>query len=107
MDTIVLGCTHYPFLADVIQEIVGPSIRLVDPAEAVAQEVALRLQDCEEGWRSYLAESVYCTTGDLAHFKRQTRRLCMAEEGDFKVLTWDNGKLSDAPQFVKVPSNKG
>lgn len=106
VDTIVLGCTHYPFLADVIQKITGPFISLVDPAEAVAKEVALRLEDCEEGWRTYPTKLVYCTTGDLAHFQRQTRRFCMGAEGEFKVLRWERGKLIDSPQFIKVPSSE-
>lgn len=42
-DTIVLGCTHYPFLAPLIREIVGPEISLIDPAGAVARELARRL----------------------------------------------------------------
>lgn len=37
-DHIVLGCTHYPFLHDVIQEIAGKDIVIVDPAPAVAQQ---------------------------------------------------------------------
>ncbi|GAB4223419.1 MAG: glutamate racemase [Acidobacteriota bacterium] len=36
VDTVVLGCTHYPLLRDVIGETLGPDVRLVDSAEAVA-----------------------------------------------------------------------
>ena len=39
-DTVILGCTHYPLLLPALQQ-VAPEIRFVDPAEAVAQEVAL------------------------------------------------------------------
>jgi glutamate racemase len=42
--SIVLGCTHYPLLKDDIAEVVGPDVVLVDSAEAVAAEVARRLQ---------------------------------------------------------------
>ena len=38
-DTIVLGCTHYPFLIDVIRQIAGPSVRVIDPAPAVARHL--------------------------------------------------------------------
>jgi glutamate racemase len=38
IDTIVLGCTHYPFVIPLIQEIVGPSVRVIDPAPAVARQ---------------------------------------------------------------------
>ena len=42
-DTIVLGCTHYPFLAPLIQEIAGPTVAIIDPAAAVARELRRRL----------------------------------------------------------------
>jgi glutamate racemase len=43
-DTIVLGCTHYSFLSEVIQEIAGPTVSIIDPAVAVAREVRRRLE---------------------------------------------------------------
>ena len=38
-DTIVLGCTHYPFLLPVMRKIAGPGIRFIDPAPAVARQL--------------------------------------------------------------------
>lgn len=43
-DTIVLGCTHYPFLAPLIQEIAGPRVAVIDSAVAVARELYRRLE---------------------------------------------------------------
>lgn len=40
VDTLVLGCTHFPHMATVIQEVVGPGVRLVDPGKATAAQVA-------------------------------------------------------------------
>lgn len=40
IDHIVLGCTHYPFLAPLIRELTGDSIALDDPAEAIARRAA-------------------------------------------------------------------
>ena len=39
MDTVVLGCTHYPFVIPVIQAIVGQGVRIINPAPAVAKQV--------------------------------------------------------------------
>lgn len=39
IDTLVLGCTHYPLLSDVIQRVIGEEIYLVSSAEAVANKV--------------------------------------------------------------------
>jgi glutamate racemase len=39
MDTLVLGCTHYPFLLEAIRGVVGDRVELVDPSPAVARQV--------------------------------------------------------------------
>ena len=38
-DCIVLGCTHYPFLAPLIQEIAGPEVKVIDSAPAIAKQL--------------------------------------------------------------------
>lgn len=42
-DTIVLGCTHYPFLNPLIQAVAGPGVTVINPAAAVARELVRRL----------------------------------------------------------------
>ena len=44
-DALVLGCTQYPILRDVIQQTVGENVKLVDSGEATADEVAQLLKD--------------------------------------------------------------
>ena len=41
--TVVLGCTHYPYLSRVIGDVMGPSVRLIDSGEETALEVARTL----------------------------------------------------------------
>ena len=43
-DTIVLGCTHYPFLQPLIQRLAGPGIQVIDPAPAVARQTVRVLE---------------------------------------------------------------
>ncbi|MCW5892394.1 MAG: glutamate racemase [bacterium] len=45
IDALILGCTHYPLLRDVIAAVMGAGVRLVDSAEETAREVAARLAD--------------------------------------------------------------
>ena len=45
IDTLVLGCTHYPILREVIQETVGESVQLIDSGEATALEVKSLLKE--------------------------------------------------------------
>ena len=43
VDSVILGCTHYPLLKAVIQAVMGPGVTLIDSGEAVAGEVAALL----------------------------------------------------------------
>lgn len=45
IDTLVLGCTHYPLIRNVIQNTVGPKIKLIDSAESTALEVVKTLNE--------------------------------------------------------------
>ena len=44
-DTIVLGCTHYPFVKHVIQDIVGDKVTLIDTGAAVAKQLKRQLEE--------------------------------------------------------------
>lgn len=57
VDTLILGCTHYPFLEPVLKEILGENVLIVDPAEAVVKELKILLQHLDEWERSGLVES--------------------------------------------------
>src|SRR5208282_5886212 len=47
IDTLVLGCTHYPLLAPLIHEVSGPEVRLVDSAMNCAFAVKQMLRECD------------------------------------------------------------
>ncbi len=69
-DTIILGCTHYAFLAPLIREVVGAEITLVDTGEAVARQVQRRIQ-IELPHRSSGATGVeFFTSGDVEQATR-------------------------------------
>ena len=66
-DALVLGCTHYPILRDVIQRTVGENVTLIDSGEATAEEVEAHLR--ENGLESpnqIAGERTLCD--DLDHF---------------------------------------
>jgi glutamate racemase len=65
IDTVVLGCTHFPFVIPLIEEIVGPQVRVIDPAPAVARQVGRLLE--MSGLLSIsrdLGQMRFLTTGD-------------------------------------------
>ena len=71
-DTIVLGCTHYSFVADLIQDAAGDGVGVIDPAPAVARQV-VRVRSGHEGTGS--GNTRYLTTGDPDRFALQIQRL--------------------------------
>ena len=66
-DTLVLGCTHYPFLRDTIARVAGEGVTLIDPAEAVARELKRRLDEAGALQSAATLGSVrFFTSGDVA-----------------------------------------
>mgnify|MGYP002624682335 CR=1 FL=1 len=45
VDAVVLGCTHYPFVADTIAEVLGPGVKIFDGAAGTARELRRRLSE--------------------------------------------------------------
>lgn len=72
-DTLVLGCTHYPFLRDTIQRLAGQGVTLMDPAEAVARELVRRLGDQRRTQGA--GTTRFFTTGDVAQVQRVVAHL--------------------------------
>ncbi len=75
VDTVVLGCTHYPFLSAAIAEVLGPGVRLVDSAPAIARQTRRVLEE-----RGLLAEGRegrvrILTTGDPAEVGEVVARM--------------------------------
>ncbi len=46
IDTLILGCTHYPLLRPIIQDVMGKDVKLVDSAEETAKEAKDLLEEC-------------------------------------------------------------
>jgi glutamate racemase len=93
IDTVVLGCTHYPFVIPLIQHIVGPGVRVIDPAPAVARQARRLLESAgmvsigpDAGWVRYV------TTGDLDVFRRQLPSLTQSH-GQVEKAAWVNGEI--------------
>ncbi|PWL57826.1 MAG: glutamate racemase [Desulfovibrionaceae bacterium] len=73
-DCLVLGCTHFPLLADAITHVAGPGVTLVDSAATTARAVKSTLE--EHGLRSAAetGESFFLTTDDAERFARMGER---------------------------------
>jgi glutamate racemase len=99
IDTIVLGCTHYPFVIPVIQSIVGPQVKVIDPAPAVARQVRrlLAAHDnlaCEDPRQAaHNAAIQLYTTGEIEKLQPLLPRLLGESLSVQQALWLENGQL--------------
>ena len=93
IDTVVLGCTHYPFVIPLIEQIAGPGVRVIDPAPAVARQTERLLAQhglLAEG--DTPASMRFLTSGDPAGLQAMLVRLgwgdCPVEQA-----VWQGGQI--------------
>jgi glutamate racemase len=48
IDTLILGCTHYPFLHSIIQDFMGPHVSLISSADQTAQDIRFILEQSNQ-----------------------------------------------------------
>jgi glutamate racemase len=83
IDTLLLGCTHYPMLRRTIQRAVGKGVTLVDSAEATAERVSTALGTAPQ--RFAPGKVAHLVTGDAVAFAH-TARVLGGVEGEIRTL---------------------
>jgi glutamate racemase len=73
IDTLILGCTHYPLLRDTVQRIVGEAVALVDSADVTAERVSVALGPAPRCWSQ--GRVIHFVTGDAAAFAHTARTI--------------------------------
>lgn len=89
VDTLLLGCTHYPFLARTIGDVMGRDVVLVSSAEETAFEVRAIL--AETGlWRGSVGKGThrFLSSGDIGWFQELGRQLLGPELDDVAAVAW-------------------
>lgn len=88
IDTVVMGCTHYPFVIPLIEQIVGADVRVIDPAPAVARQVRRLLEagglKRPEGGTGSMC---FYTSGD-AETVQGLLPVLLGETGDVQAVHW-------------------
>jgi glutamate racemase len=96
-DQLVLGCTHYPFLMPAIQRLAGPGVSIIDPAPAVASQVAriMRQRNLLNN-NSLKVCHTFFTTGQAGAFSECLQRLVAFNPDITKTcrVCWSCGRLS-------------
>jgi glutamate racemase len=88
VDTVILGCTHYPLIRPIFQRVFGRDVTLVFSAEETAREVAVTLARKRiENDASHRGECRFLTTGDAEAFREMGRRFLQFPIGDVEHVT--------------------
>lgn len=96
IDTLLLGCTHYPLLVEVIVEAVGPGVAVIDSASATASALASLLEVHGMATDRTEATHIQLTTGDVSAFRRTADLLFGSlfpsiESVEILPLVWGTG----------------
>ncbi len=93
VDTLVMGCTHFPFVIPLISEIAGGEVNVIDPAPAIARQVKRVLET--RGLltkRKRAGKIVFLTSGDAEKMQVLLPKL-IAVEAEVEQLRWEGGTL--------------
>lgn len=102
VDTVVLGCTHYPFVLPLIARLAGPDVTLIDPAPAVARQTqSLLVHSGLATSRAGNGRLMMYTSGDPERFASLARRL-LDRPVAVRGLVWRQGALSTASSAATV-----
>ncbi len=90
VDTLVLGCTHYPLLARTIADVMGPDVVLVSSAEETAFEVRAELDEPDRGPRTagQPRRVKFMTSGDPMTFRELGARFLGPEVEQVEAWSW-------------------
>ena len=94
VDTVVLGCTHYPFVLPVVEEIVGTAVPVIDPAPAVARQTKVVLQ--RHGLLASASQASmvrFVTTGTAGPYASQVAQLLNLNDVEVETAVWHNNQL--------------
>jgi glutamate racemase len=92
-DTLVLACTHYPFIIPLLSKLVGHDVQVIDPAPAIARQVGrlLKQHDLKTPTEN-TGQLTYFTSGDPKKLNKLSLRL-IGEIGDAKQVDWRGERL--------------
>jgi len=96
VDTLVLGCTHFPLLAPAIGQVMGPRVSIISSAEETAREVASTLERRGQLVATTgIAQRRFATTGSCGDFARLGSRVFGRPLGDVEEVSLEQlSKLS-------------
>ncbi len=96
IDTLVLACTHYPFVIPAITAIAGPGVRVIDPSPAIARQAVRLLHEGRlEAEADHAGRLDLYSSGDPERLADMTERL-IGERATAHAALWQDGDLHSA-----------
>ena len=92
IDTVVLGCTHYPFVIPLIERIAGEKVRVIDPAPAVARQVKRLVEAGGMANQNEQDGKIRFITSGEADSAKSILRVLLGIDGEVEAITWKNDR---------------
>jgi glutamate racemase len=89
VDTLLLGCTHYPYLARTISDVMGRDVVLVSSADELAFELRGQLHGTQAAAPEGPGRHRFLSSGDVGWFRDLGSRLLGPELSHAEALSWD------------------
>jgi len=86
VDTLVLGCTHYPLLTPVVRRLMGPDVELVDSAETVSLEMATILENSGLVATAETPSTRLCLTDGSERFPRIAEEILGDDSAEIELV---------------------
>ncbi len=90
IETLVLACTHYPMLKSAIKKVVGNKVKIIDPAESLARELKIFLDDNPQIEKEIKKGSNHeFFFSDQPYNLKRISKLCLKEEIKPKIISYE------------------
>ncbi len=99
-DVLVLACTHYPLVQEVIAKLAGPAVQVIDPAPAIARQLG-RCLGLRPGAVPAAAARHFRTTGEVRAFE-QVAGWILGSPVRASTLHWRDGELRETQRAEKT-----
>lgn len=96
IDTLIYGCTHYPYLAPILKDLLPSTVRFIDPAQYVVKSIEQELELMGLKHLEYPNPTRFCVSGDPEEFAHRSRHWlgCTPAVESIRLPTFEHQEMS-------------
>ncbi|MFP4133941.1 MAG: glutamate racemase [Halothece sp.] len=96
IDTLIYGCTHYPYLAPILKDLLPSTVRFIDPAQYVVKSIEQELELMGLKHSGYPNPTRFCVSGDPEEFAHRSRHWlgCIPVVESIRLPTFEHQEMS-------------